>query len=114
MNFLLDLRTTKRDREKHIEINKQWAAVYYYPLYKTAIVGDIPHTYQVVTRVNYLTAQLWLVYRNSKVVNGSKGFVKLPDAKPNWLVMVGGFRRMQDRKIKVLDYLKERANRIKL
>lgn len=100
----------KSEREKNIQNIKDWARVYYYPLYRTAILGEKPYLYIIVTRVNYLTACLWLEHRNKKVNDGQKSFVKLPN-KPNWLVMVRNFRRMQDKKMKVLDYLKERKNR---
>lgn len=101
----------KKEREKRIQHIKDWAEVYYYPMYKTAILEE-PPLYSIVTRVNYLTASLWLKYRNDKVNDKRKGFVYLPD-KPNWLVMVGNFRRMQDKKMKVLDYLEERKKRNK-
>lgn len=103
----------KKDREKHIQHIKDWAAIYHYGHYKTAIIGDIPHTFQIVTRVNYLTASLWLKWRNAQVNDGRKGFVLLPTDKPNWLVMVRTFRRMQEKKIKVLAYLEERKKRNK-
>lgn len=99
----------KKEREKRIQHIKDWVAVYHYGQYKTAILEE-PPLYSVVTRVNYLTACLWLQYRNAKVNDGRKGFVELPN-KPNWLVMVRNFRRMQDKKMKVLEYLKERKQR---
>lgn len=89
---------------------KDWVEVYHRDKYKTAIPDENPIFYHVVTKVNYLTACLWLQYRNAKVNDGRKGFVQLPD-KPNWLVMVRNFRRMQDKKMKVLEYLKERKQR---
>ena len=90
---------------------KAWASVYHRPAYKTAIPeGDI--YFYIVTRVNYLTASLWMQYRNAKVNDRRKGFVELPVDKPNWLVMTRNFRRMQDKKMRVLDYLEERKNRV--
>lgn len=97
--------------ERNIQHIKDWASVYYYGQYKTAILWEKP-LYSVVTRVNYLTALLWLEWRNKQVNDGRKGFVVLPN-KPNWLVMVRTFRRMQDKKMRVLEYLKERQNRNK-
>lgn len=110
----------KKEREKHIKMAKDWVEVYHREKYKTAIVyldrnenGEIivdKLFYQIVTKVNYLTACLWLEWRNKQVNDARKGFVQLPN-KPNWLVMVRNFRRMQERKIKVLEYLKERQAR---
>ncbi len=71
--------------------------------YKTTLEGSEPHLYLVVTRVNYLTACLWLEQRNKIVSNGKsgnyKGFVDLP-AKPNWLVMTASFRREENERLK--------------
>lgn len=105
---------SKRERDKRIENPKAWVEVYHKDKYKTASFhqDEEPYFYFIHTRVNYLTASLWLHYRNSKVNDGRKGFVVLPD-KPNWLVMVRGFRRMQDKKMKVLDYLEIRKKRAK-
>jgi hypothetical protein len=55
--------------------------------YKTVISGSEKHLYLVVTRVNYLTACLWL-----NEVKKEKTKIELP-AKPNWLVMNRSFRR---------------------
>ena len=96
--------------DRDIQHIKDWATVYYYGLYKTVILWEKP-LYSVVTRVNYSTACLWLEWRNKQVNDGRKGFVQLPN-KPNWLVMVRSFRRMQEKKMKVLEYLKERKKRI--
>lgn len=98
------------EQRKSIENIKAWAEVYYRPLYKTAIIGrEMPSSYCIVTRVNHHTATLWLKYRNERV-NRTKGFVDLPD-KPNWLVMIRNFRRGQDKKMRVIEYLKQRKSR---
>lgn len=65
--------------------------------YKTAISSDKPYLYMVVTRVNRMTAQLWLEDRNRKV-KGKSGWCELP--KVNWLVMIANFRRDEDERIK--------------
>ena len=85
----------KKDGLQHI---RDWANVYHRPQYKTAIIGEKPYLYHIVTRVNYLTSKLWLenVYNN---VNGKKGFTDIPKEKPNWLCMIRQFRREQDIKI---------------
>lgn len=102
---------SKKEDDKKIKMAKDWVEVYHRDKFKTAIIGrEIPHTYDVVTKVNYLTASLWLKVRNEKVNDGRKGFVQLPD-KPNWLVMVRNFRRKQDRMIRVMKYLDERKKR---
>jgi hypothetical protein len=72
--------------------------------YKTAIKGSKPHLYLVVTRVNYITAQLWLNNRHKVVKMPQKGFIELP-TKPNWLVMAKSFRRDEDQRIKELQML---------
>ena len=102
----------KKDRDKKIENSKAWVEVYHRDKYKTAAFhpDEEPYFYFIHTRVNYLTATLWLKVRNGKVNDGRKGFVQLPD-KPNWLVMVRNFRRKQDRMVKVMEYLNERKNR---
>lgn len=102
----------EKDRKAGIQLVKDWARAYHYPMYKTAIAHERP-LFSIVTRVNYHTAFLWMKYRNAKVNDNRKGFVELPDDKPNWLVMIRNFRRMQDRKIRVMDYLEERKKRIK-
>lgn len=99
-------------REKSIQSVKDWARVFHYPAYRTAILGEMPHTFRVVTRVNYSTSCLWLQWRNQQVKNGSKGIVQLPTDKPNWLVMNRYFKRKQERRIKVMAYLEERKKRI--
>lgn len=100
----------KKEREKRIQHIIDWVKVYYYPNYKTAILEE-PPLYKIVTRVNYLTACLWMKWRNDQVNDGRKGFVQLPTDKPNWLVMTRNFRRRQEKLIKVLAYLEERKNR---
>lgn len=57
--------------------------------YKTAIQGSEPHLHLVATRVNYLTASLWLNEVKKLKTNKTE---QLPQ-KPNWLVMVKSFRR---------------------
>lgn len=73
--------------------------------YKTAIIGSKPYLYLVVTKVNFLTASLWLNKRNELVKNNSggnhKGFIELPN-KPNWLVMTASFRREETERLKLL------------
>jgi hypothetical protein len=66
--------------------------------YKTAIRGSADHFYLVVTRVNYLTAQLWLDRRHKIITGITKGFTELPK-KPHWLVMNRHFRREEDKRI---------------
>lgn len=82
-----------------------------YGYYKTAIIGELPHTYKVVTKVNNHTAKLWLEYHNSIVIEEREPFIKmrkyitskgkertfpeLPD-KVNWFIMIGNYRRDQD------------------
>lgn len=120
----------KKEREQHILNQKAWVDVYHREKYKTALVyfENFDHQnqylkkdliwnqyvdtrfFQTVTKVNYITSCLWLQWRNLKVNDGRKGFVKLPD-KPNWLVLVRNFKRQQERRIKVLAYLEERKNR---
>lgn len=91
----------KSDNEK-IHLQKIWVECYYQYQYKTAIIGrELPHTYVIVTRQNYVTAQLWLNWRNDKV-KGRKDFITLPD-KPNWLVMNKNFRRQQEIEIRNLN-----------
>ena len=78
-----------------------WCDVYYRGEYKTAIHSELsPYYFKTVTRVNYLTATLWLQIRNAKT-KGRKGFMELSN-KPNWLVMAKMFRRQQDVKMKEL------------
>lgn len=105
----------RKDSEKRIEHIKEWAKVFYAndKKYKTAICAEEHNMYHIVTRVNYLTSCLWLQWRNEKVNDRRKGFVELPNDKPNWLVMNRGFRRKQGRLIKVMDYLAQRKSRIK-
>ena len=87
--------------QKHnIDHIKKWAAVYYYPERKTAIVGnEILHTHHIVTRVNYITSCLWLQYRIELGLNGKKGFIELPN-KPNWLVLNKQFKKEENNRIK--------------
>lgn len=105
----------KKDRDKKIESPKAWAEIYLRDKFKTAAFhpDEEPYFYFIHTRVNYLTSCLWLKWRNEKV-NGKKGFVKLSDKadRANWLIYVRNFKRDQERKIKILDYLEERKNRI--
>lgn len=101
----------KKERDKIIANPKAFVEVWYRDKYKTAVyLPETPHLFRIITRVNYLTAQLWLEWRNKQVNDGRKGFVILPD-KPNWLVMNRYFRRRQERLMKVLPYLKERSKR---
>jgi len=79
---------------------KAWVDIYHRDKYKTAIQGSEHNLYMIVTRVNHLTASLWLDYRN-KLVNKNKDFMTLKD-KPNWLVMCRNFRRRQDEEINKL------------
>ena len=74
--------------------------------YKTIIRGSSDHLYLVVTRVNFMTASLWLERRNKIVDNGlggnHKGFIEL-SKKPNWLVMTKSFRADENIRIKELE-----------
>lgn len=85
----------KADSIIHI---RKWAAIYHRPQFKTAILAENKRDYYIVTRVNYLTAQLWLNNVYSKV-NGKDGFIELPKDKPNWLCMIRKFRREKEQLI---------------
>jgi hypothetical protein len=114
------MKIRKAEREKNIQMAKAFTEVYHRDKYKTCIVeldydeaGKIvinPLFHRVVTKQTYITSCLWLEWRNKLVNDNRKGFVQLPN-KPNWLVLVRNFKRMQERKIKVLEYLNERKKR---
>lgn len=91
----------KQDGLQHI---KDWAKVYHYPQYKTAIksINTSYNGYHIVTRVNCLTAKLWLENIYNKV-NGQKDFVSIPKDKPNWLCMIRQFRREKEIQIKNIE-----------
>lgn len=78
-----------------IEHIKRWAAVYHRPQYKTAILAENNRDFYIVTRVNYMTAKLWLENIYNKV-NGKGEFVGIPTDKPNWLCMIRKFRREKE------------------
>ncbi len=82
----------KQDSITHI---RKWAAVYHRPQYKTAILAENNRDFYIVTRVNYMTAKLWLENIYNKV-NGKEGFVEMPKDKPNWLCMIRKFRREKE------------------
>lgn len=104
---------SKKENDKKIWMAKAWVEVYHRNNFRTAIIGhELYPSYYIVTRVNYLTAGLWLEWRNKKVNDGRKHFIVLPNkANLHWLIMVGNFRRKQDRMIKVMEYLEERKKR---
>jgi len=77
----------------------EWAQLYHRPEHKTAIQGNKPHLFAIVTKVNYLTAKLWLENIYNKV-NGKNGFVNVPKDNPNWIVMSRKFRREKEIEIK--------------
>lgn len=87
-----------------IEPIKQWARIYYGDLYKSAIKHESGKGYRIVTRVNHLTALLWLRHRND-IVNKRAGWIELP--KCNWLVMIRNFRRQEDEKLKLIKGIAE-------
>lgn len=60
-------------------------------LYKT-ILHSSDFTYNVVTRVNYLTALLWIEHTNTIIKSKSELNLDL-FKKPNWLVMLKTYRR---------------------
>lgn len=72
---------------------KLWAETYHRLTYKTAIPEG--KNYIIVTRVNYSTAKLWLLWRNQYY---KKGMAELP--KVDWLVMIRNFRRDEEQRIK--------------
>lgn len=100
----------KAEREKHIKMAKDWVEIYHRDKFKTAITDENPIFYNVVTKVNYLTTCLWLKWRNEKVNDGRKGFVKLSDKpdRANFLIHIRNFKRRQERMIRVMEYLEQR------
>ncbi len=86
----------------NLELVKNWAKVQYGTDYKTAILGSESHLHLIVTRVNRITAKLWLDNIYSKLM-GSSGFPDVPKDKPNWLIMNRSFRREKDKEIKSLN-----------
>lgn len=74
---------------------------------KTAISGSANNLYMVVTRVNRITAELWLNHRNKIIKEycdqtgmqeSHCGFCAMN--KVNWLTMVSNWRRDEDIRIK--------------
>ena len=92
---------TFKERYKIVETPANWAKINYYGNYKTAIIGSELYLHFVVTRVNYLTATLWLDWRASKI-KGHDGFLALP-SKPNWLVMLKKFREEETQRVLALN-----------
>lgn len=76
-----------------------WADVNHRGEYKTAITGEIPYTHKIVTRVNFLTAYLWLEHFKSKWGKNNIGEFELTK-KPNWIIMYKRYRRECDLKLK--------------
>lgn len=66
--------------------------------YKTILITS-PHLYLVVTRVNYLTAKLWIEWRNS-VVKEDKQNPESPLRRTiSWLTMNKHYRREETNRI---------------
>ena len=60
-------------------------------LYKTTLKSSELY-YNVVTRVNYLTALLWMDYINS-ILKSNPKIEYEPFKKVNWLIMIKSYRR---------------------
>lgn len=104
----------KRETSAGFKRAKAWVEVYYSleHKYKTAIDDPNPIYYNIVTRVNYLTACLWYEHMSKRINNKMKGLTHFP-TKVNWLIMNRAYRRKMERVAKILDYLTERKKRKK-
>lgn len=74
--------------------------------YKTTLYSANPLYYNVVTRVNYLTALLWMDYINSILKSNPKLDYE-PFKKVNWLIMIKSYRR--DFKTRILKQISNRG-----